>query len=78
MFFLSEKEKAVKKKTRHEKHTQMGFELLPLAWRSSMYQLVHSVHYNLQVFESVNLSFDKKKISCRFWRQHRENMYKYM
>ena len=27
-----------------------------------MYQLVHSVHYNLQVFESVNLSFDKKKI----------------
>ena len=27
-----------------------------------MYQLVHSVHYNLQVFESVNLSFDKEKI----------------
>ena len=37
-----------------------------------------SVHYNLQVFESVNLSFDQKNIYCRFWLQHRENMCKYM
>ena len=31
-----------------------------------MYQLVHSVHYNLQVFESVNLSFDQKKYLAVF------------
>ena len=69
MVFLSEKEKAVKKKTRHEKHTQMGFELLTSSWRSRMYQLVHSVHYTSTSTSilSATTIFSQVQLSRQHW-----------
>ena len=53
-WFFVRKEKAVKKKTRHEKHTQMGFELL-----TSRVTIQHVTTCAFTVFLT-------KKISCRF------------
>ena len=62
-FFLPEKEKGVKKKTRHEKHAQMGFEHELLTSRVTIQHVstcAFSALLSCKYLKVLNLSFDKK------------------